>query len=168
MILKSDYRPQLTSLHYFSLAFEDNVCCFSVRLHHLHSHRCMTNTSYQSDLNSHADSYNVFLTEIIYFLLNVLSSWSFLSTQLLFLYLYDIDNSHYLPSPPLQHHLACWTLIISSLMSRIYLTTILMSFHYNSNFYFCFDIVHNLGLQNIILFFWYVFPSMFYKFLVHT
>lgn len=98
MILKSDYRPQLTSLHYFSLAFED---------YHLHSHRCMTNTSYQSDLNLHADSYNVFLTEIICFLLNALSSWCFLSTQLLFLYLYDIDNSHYLPSPPLQHHLAC-------------------------------------------------------------
>lgn len=56
-------------------------------------------------------------------LLNVLNSWSFLSTQLLLQYQCDMDNSYYLPFLLFQCCLTCGKLIIFSLISKIYLIT---------------------------------------------
>lgn len=48
MIVKSHYRPQLTSSLLFLTFSLRTVCCFSVMLHQLQFHRCMTNATYQT------------------------------------------------------------------------------------------------------------------------
>lgn len=121
----SGYRPQPTSLHFFSSSLRgtkfaaSQLCCIIFKF----IEKCQILAIRPKFTCCFLEWFS---GRDYLLLLNVLNSWSFHSTQLLLLYQCDMDNSHYLPFLLFQYCPTWGKPIISSLISRIYLITIPM------------------------------------------